>query len=70
MRSVGRGEQPCRRIRFDGFYQEVILSIYSSQMYEVDHEIFLPQSYNLWQTDIGAEKWRKEACTEWRRRTN
>jgi len=45
MRSLGRGEQPCRRIRFDYFYQEVILSIYSSQMQELGHEIFLPQSY-------------------------
>ena len=63
MRSLGRGEQPCRRMRFDGFCQEVTLSIYSSQMHEVGHEIFLPQSCSLWQTDIATDKWRKEVCT-------
>lgn len=63
MRSLGRGDQPFRRIRFDDFYQEVILSIYSSQMHEVGHEIFLPQSYSLWKTDIATEKWWKEVST-------
>ena len=56
MRSRGRGEQPCRRTRSDGFYQALILNIHSSQMHEVGHEIFLPESYSVWQTDIATEK--------------
>ena len=56
MRSLGLGEQPCRHIRFDDFYQEVIVRVYSSQIHEVGHEIFLPQSYSLWQSDIATEK--------------